>query len=186
MQLFSNCILFGAVIAHLLNQSEACRFQIWWMMLSLLLFRMIRPSNNNLKMATVITAVATCCWCKSTWMAKPCKNQTKMCQNVALKLWCAGKIKTNSQCRLPCWAWLAVYSLLEWTRRLSSCASLNLDDVSLSSFRSYAHCHGLTKAILFGSPVWDVAYSVVCSARCSKTWSIWLVGNHMDSSAIWE
>ena len=27
---------------------------------------------------------------------------------------------------------------------LSSCASLNLGDVSLSGFRSYAHCHGLT------------------------------------------
>ena len=30
--------------------------------------------------------------------------------------WCAGKVKTNSQCRSPCWGWLAVYSLLERTR----------------------------------------------------------------------
>ena len=67
---------------------------------------------------------------------------------------------------------------------LSSCASLNLGDVSLSGFRSYAHCHGLTKAILFGSPVWGAAYSLVCAAWCSKTWSIWLVGNHMDSLAL--
>jgi len=48
---------------------------------------------------------------------------------------------------------------------LSSCASLNLGDVSLSGFRSYAHYYGLTKAILFGSPVWGVAYSRLFAQR---------------------
>ena len=48
-----------------------------------------------------------------------------------------------------------------------------------------AHCHGLTKAILFGSPVWGVAYSLVCAARCSKSWSTWLTGNHMDFRTIY-
>ena len=60
----------GAVIAHLFNQSEACTFQIRRITLSLLLLCAIRPSNNNLKMATVITAVACCCRCKGTWMAE--------------------------------------------------------------------------------------------------------------------
>ena len=41
---------------------------------------------------------------------------------------------------------------------LSSCATLNLSNISLSHFCSYAHCHGLTKAILFSSPIWGVAY----------------------------
>ena len=31
---------------------------------------LIRPSNNNSKMATVIAAVTTCCRCKGTWMAE--------------------------------------------------------------------------------------------------------------------
>ena len=48
-----------------------------------------------------------------------------------------------------------------------------------------AHCHGLTKAILFSSPVWGVAYSLVCAARCSKSWSIWLAGNHVDFRTIY-
>jgi len=73
----SNCTLLGAVIAHLFsviahlfNQSEARTFQIRRITLSLLLLCTIRPSNNNLKMATVITAVACCCHCKGTWMAE--------------------------------------------------------------------------------------------------------------------
>ena len=55
-----------------------------------------------------------------------------------------------------------------------------------------AHCHGLTKAILFSSPVWGVAYSLAIEAhlcwsqaRCSKSWSTWLVGNHMDFRTIY-
>ena len=39
---------------------------------------------------------------------------------------------------------------------LSSCANLNLGDISLSRFRSYAHCHGLTKRY--------------CSARPFEAW----------------
>ena len=66
---FSNCTLIS-VIAHLFNQSEARTFQIRRIMLSLLLLRAIRPSNDNLKMATVITAVACCCHCKGTWIAE--------------------------------------------------------------------------------------------------------------------
>ena len=77
VQLFSNCTLLGAVIAHLFsviahlfNQSEVRTFQIRRITLLLLLLRAIRPSNNNSKMATVITAVACCCCCKGTWMAE--------------------------------------------------------------------------------------------------------------------
>ena len=47
-----------SVIAHLFNQSEARRFKICRITLSLLLFRAIRPSNNNSNVTTVITAVA--------------------------------------------------------------------------------------------------------------------------------
>ena len=70
-----------------------------------------------------------------------------------------------------------------WGRDYANLKS-NLGDISLSRFRSYAHCQGITKAILLSSPVWAVAYSLVCAARCSKTWSIWLVGNHMDSRTL--
>ena len=42
-------------------------------------------------MATVITAVATCCRCKSNWTLETNENAPQ-------KLWCAGKAKPNSQC----------------------------------------------------------------------------------------
>jgi len=44
-----------------------------------------------------------------------------------------------------CWAWLAVYSLLERTV-LSSSANLNLGDISTVSFWSYAHCPWANKS----------------------------------------
>jgi len=63
------------------------------------------------------------------------------------------EVKTISQCRLLCSGHGYPYiHYLNGPAVLSSCASLNLGDVSLSCFRSYAHCHGLTKAILFSSP----------------------------------
>ena len=45
-----------------------------------------------------------------------------------------------------CWAWLAVYSLLEQTV-LSSSANLNLGNISLSLSGLTPTVHGLTKAI---------------------------------------
>ena len=133
----------------------------------------IRPLHCTISRRSAITAVATCCRYLLSLLAvavkvsgwqKRCKNRTKMRRNTALSCtWCAGKVKTNSQYRSPCWAWLYPYiHYLNVPAVLSSCANLNLGDISRSRFRSYAHCHGLTKAILFSSPVWGVAYSVHC------------------------
>ena len=95
-----------SVIAHLFNQSEARTFQIRRITLSLLLLRVIRPSNNNLKMVTAIvwflqrfchpgtfTATAT---------SNSCDNAPKY--GIEAVTWCAGKVKSNSQCHSLCWA----------------------------------------------------------------------------------
>ena len=59
---FSNWTLFqlirSAHVSNLMNDIIAFNYSV----------RSALASNTNLKMATVITAVATCCHCKGTWM----------------------------------------------------------------------------------------------------------------------
>ena len=62
-----------------------------------------------------------------------------MHRNPACKLWCAGKVKTNSQCRSV----FGMASRIHYLNRhavLSSSANLNLGIISLSRFWSYAQC----------------------------------------------
>ena len=84
-------------------------------------------------MATIITAVATCCCCKGTWMLEMLQKPNENAPKYGIKTVACWKVKTNSQWRSV----LGMASRIHYLNGLtvfSLSATLNLGAISLSCF----------------------------------------------------